>query len=260
VRALGSRSIFLDCAIYPPTIYGYLRTGFRLVRTPRVGERTKARFLAARTYTVDEALQLAGYAVSDLDGMDADDRRMLLSALLVKIYFKSNGLSEAQALAKAKQWPAESDSRRAAVRTTYLDIVRRNANDWRGTFLSNATRALQGILAADPTDADNAVVNSDRSYEYYFNSSLTMRYDADATPFTATESTGRSPGGLPAPITMQALRKCRGSMRDQVEPDNAHSSTGIRAELSSVGDYARMCGMRVYAEVASHGFWVAVGL
>ena len=264
VQALGGRSVFLDSAVYPATIYGYLKTGFRLVATPNVGRRTKQAFLAARTYTVDQALALVGYdpARDFGDDFTLDDRMMLLAALLVKCYFRSNGLSDAQALAKVRQWPPASDARRAAVRQGYLDVVSRNNNDWRGQFLNDAQRALQssGILAADPTDADDATINSPRSYEYYFNSTITMRLDGAPTPFTASESTGQNPGGLPAPITLASLRQCGGSMRDQVEPDNADSTTGVRSELSTLSQYAAMRGTHVYAEQVDNGFWAAVGL
>jgi histone H3 len=256
VRALGSKNIFLDCAISPNTLYAYLRTGFNIVATPPVGQRTRARFLAARTYSVDEALQAAGYGAGDLTDFDVDERRMLLAGLITKVYFRSE-LSDAQALAKAREWP---DQRRADTRRQYLDIVSRNANEWKGAFLAAAARGLRGILAVDPTDAQDGIVNSRDHYEYYFNSSLTMRYDADATAFTAAESTVQNAGRLPAPITLDSLRVCGGSMRSRVEPDTERSSTGIREELAAAGEYARRRGTKVYAEEVSGGFWVAVGL
>ena len=264
VQALGSRNIFLDSAIYPATIYGYLKTGFNLVATPNVGGRTKAAFMAARTYTVDQTLSLVGYnpATDFAADFSEDDKRMLLSALIVKAYFRSNGKSDAQATAKAREWPTSTNAQRTAVRQAYLDIVARNNADWRGQFLNDAIRALQasGILAADPTSTDDSVIHSDRNYEFYFNSTLTMRYDGAPTPFTASESTAQNPGGLPAPITLASLRTCTGSMRDQVEPDSADSETGVRAELRTIGRFARMRGSRVYAEQVDNGFWVAVGL
>jgi hypothetical protein len=64
---------------------------------------------------------------------------MLLSALITKAHFKLNGQSEAQALAKVRQWP--QDPRRAAARTAYLDIVSRNNGSWRGQFLGDDQRA-----------------------------------------------------------------------------------------------------------------------
>ena len=121
-----------------------------------------------------------------------------------------------------------------------------------------------GLLAADPTDADEATINSPRSseetHEYYFNSTITMRFDGPPTPFTAPESTGTNAGGLPAPITMAALRDCQGSMQKEVEPDNADSETGVRTELQTLQAYATMRGTCVYAERGDHGFYVAVGL
>jgi histone H4 len=264
VQALGSRNIFLDSAIYPATIYGYLKTSFKLVATPNVGGRTRAAFLAARTYTIDQALALVGYnpATDFDDDFTEDDKKMLLSALIVKAYFRSNGKSEAQATAKAREWPTSTNAQRTAVRQSYLDIVTRNNTNWRGQFLNDASRALQanGILAAEPGDDDDAVINSDRNYEYYFNASLTMRYDSAPTPFTASESTGTNPGGLPAPITLASLRNCTGSMRGEVEPDNTDSETGVRTELRTIGQFANMRGSRVYTEQVDNGFWVAVGL
>ena len=262
VQALGSQNVFLDSAVYPATLYGYLKSGFKLVSTPNVGQRTKASFLGARTFTVDQALALVGYNPdTDFDDdFSEDDRKMLLSALITKAYFKSNGQSEAQALAKVRQWP--QDPRRAAARTAYLDIVSRNNGSWRGQFLHDAQRALQsnGVLAADPTDADEDTINSQDSYEYYFNATITMRYDSAATPFTASESTGTNAGGLPAPITLASLRDCQGSMREEVEADNADSETGVRTELRTIGQYAARRGTRVYTEQVHNGFWVAVGL
>jgi histone H4 len=264
VQALGSRNIFLDSAIYPATIYGYLKTGFKLVATPNVGARTKAAFVAARTYTVDQALALVGYnpATDFDDDFSNDDKKMLLSALIVKAYFRSNGKSDAQATAKAREWPTSSNAHRTAVRQSYLDIVTRNNANWRGQFLNDATRALQanGILAAEPGDDDDVVINSNANYEYYFNASLTMRYDSAPTPFTASESTATNPGGLPAPITLTSLRNCTGSMRGEVEPDNTDSETGVRTELRTIGQFANMRGSRVYTEQVDNGFWVAVGL
>ena len=264
VQALGSRSIFLDSAIFPATIYGYLKTGFELVTTPNVGARTKAAFVAARTYTVDQALALVGYnPTTDFDDdFSEDDKKMLLSALIVKAYFRSNGNSDAQATAKAREWPSSSNAQRTAVRKSYLDIVTRNNANWRGQFLNDAIRALQanGILAAEPGDDDEAVITSVRNYEYYFNSTLTMRYDSAPTPFTASESTGTNPGGLPAPITLASLRDCTGSMRGEVEPDKVDSETGVRTELRTIGQFANMRGSRVYTEQVGNGFWVAVGL
>ena len=124
------------------------------------------------------------------------------------------------------------------------------------------TRALQssGILAADPTDADQATIDSPQNYEYYFNATITMRYDSAETPFTAPTSTGANRGGLPAPIDLESLRTCGGSMAEEVEPDNEHSITGVRVELRTVGEYARMRGTSVYAHRRDDGFWVAVGL
>lgn len=264
VQALGSRNIFLDSAVYPATLYGYLKSGFRLVATPNVGRRTAATFLSARTYTVDQALALVGYnPQTDFDAdFTLDDRRMLLAGLITKAYFRGNGLSEKEALAKVKQWPQTSDEQRAAVRRAYLDIVARNNSAWQGAFLSGVQRALQssGLLAADPTDADGATINSPRSYEFYFNSTITMRFDGPPTAFTAPESTGTNAGGLPAPITMAALRDCQGSMQKEVEPDNVDSETGVRTELRTLQAYAAMRGTRVYAVRGDHGFWVAVGL
>ena len=262
VQALGSQNVFLDSAVYPATLYGYLKSGFKLVSTPNVGQRTKASFLGARTFTVDQALALVGYNPdTDFDDdFSEDDRKMLLSALITKAYFKSNGQSEAQALAKVRQWP--QDPRRAAARTAYLDIVSRNNGSWRGQFLHDAQRALQsnGVLAADPTDADDDTINNQDSYEYYFNATITMRYDSAATPFTASESTGTNAGGLPAPITLASLNDCQGSMREEVEADNADSETGVRTELRTIGQYAARRGTRVYTEQVHNGFWVAVGL
>ena len=264
VQALGSRNIFLDSAIYPATIYGYLKTSFQLVATPNVGGRTKAAFMAARTYTVDQALALVGYnpATDFDDDFTEDDKKMLLSALIVTAYFRSNGKSEAQATTKAREWPTSSNAQRTAVRQSYLDIVTRNNANWRGQFLNDAIRALQanGILAAEPGDDDDAVINSDRNYEFYFNSTLTMRYDSAPTPFTASESTGTNPGGLPAPITLASLRNCTGSMRGEVEPDNTDSETGVRTELRTIGQFANMRGSRVYTEQVDNGFWVGVGM
>ena len=262
VQALGSQNVFLDSAVYPATLYGYLKSGFKLVSTPNVGQRTKASFLGARTFTVDQALALVGYNPdTDFDDdFSEDDKKMLLSALITKAYFKSNGQSEAQALAKVRQWP--QDPRRAAARTAYLDIVSRNNGSWRGQFLHDAQRALQsnGVLAADPTDADEDTINNQDSYEYYFNATITMRYDSAATPFTASESTGTNAGGLPAPITLASLNDCQGSMREEVEADNADSETGVRTELRTIGQYAARRGTRVYTEQVHNGFWVAVGL
>ena len=262
VQALGSRNIFLDSAVYPATLYGYFKSGFKLVSTPNVGQRTKAAFVGARTFTVDQTLALVGYNPdTDFDdNFSEDDKKMLLSALITKAYFKSNGLTDAQALAKARQWP--QDPQRAAARATYLDIVSRNNSTWKGNFLSGVQRALQsnGVLAADPTDADGDTINSPDSYEYYFNATITMRYDSAATPFTASESTGMNAGGLPSPITLASLRDCQGSMREEVEAEKEESETGVRTELRTIGQYAARRGTRVFTEQVHNGFWVAVGL
>ena len=73
---------------------------------------------------------------------------MLLSALIVKAYFRSNGKSEAQATTKAREWPTSSNAQRTAVRQSYLDIVTRNNANWRGQFLNDALRALQADVAS----------------------------------------------------------------------------------------------------------------
>ena len=133
---------------------------------------------------------------------------MLLSALITKAHFKLNGQSEAQALAKVRQWP--QDPRRAAARTAYLDIVSRNNGSWRGQFLGDAQRALQsnGILAADPTDADEDTISNQDTYEYYFNATITMRYDSAVTPFTASESTRRGHHQRHGRMALQAQASC----------------------------------------------------
>ena len=262
LTALGSERIFLDAAVSAPTIYSYLKTGLRLVGTPPIGERTTPRWLSARTFTADEALRALGDSDADLVSFDADDRRLLLSALLVKLYFRSNGLGEKECLAKMRRWPASTDARRRAVRDNYMDIVRGNNGGWTGTFLSTATRAVRerGLMAAEPTSAQDGIINNPRNYEFYFNSTLTMRYDADPTPFTAPQSTSQNAGGLPAPITLASLRQCGGVMEAEADAESEESETGVRQELRTVRSYAERHGTRVYAQQATGGFWVAVGL
>ena len=259
LSALGSKNIFLDSAIYPATIYGYLKTGFKIVATPKVLERTKANFLTAKTYTVDEVLSLLG--ATDFDaGFSEDNKKMLLTGLLVKAYFVMTEETEAQATARAKQWPTSSNEQRTTVRETYLDIVERKNAGWQGEFLENAIKALKktGIFAADWQKADEETVNSYEVYESFFESSLTMRYDdprADGN-VTATESTETNPGGLPAPITLESLKNCKGAM----EKETKNGKSGIRQELKYVRKYAELRQTKVYVGTETNGFWVAVGL
>ena len=230
-----------------------------------MGTRTKAAFMAATTYTVDRVLALVGYnpATDFEDDFTEDDKKMLLSALIVKAYFRSNGYTDAQATTKAREWPTSSNAQRTAVRRNFLDIVTRNNSNWRGNFLADAILALQanGILVAEPGDDDDAVINSDRNYEFYFHSTLTMRYNSTRTPFTASESTGMNPGGLPSPITLASLSNCTGSMRGEMEPDNLNSTTGPRDELRMIKTFASMRHSKVYTKLENEtGLWVAVGL
>ena len=87
-----------------------------------------------------------------------------------------------------------------------------------------------------------------------------MRYDADPTPFTAPQSTSQNAGGLPAPITLASLRQCGGVMEAEADAESEESETGVRQELRTVRSYAERHGTRVYAQQATDGFWVAVGL
>jgi hypothetical protein len=189
---------------------------------------------------------------------------MLLAAFITKAYFRANDVSEKDSLAKVRQWPQGSDARRTAMRQTYMGIVAKNNSAWQGNFLRDAQRALQnsGVLAAEASGAaEDAIVNSDRNFEYYFTSTLTLRYDANApTPFTAAESTGTNPGRLPAPITMPMLQHCKGSMAQFVESGKTLSDTGVREELANLPAYAAVKKTKVYAEQADRAFWVAVGL
>ena len=251
LRELGSQRIFLDAAMSPPTIYTYLRLGFRIVRTPAPGQRTRARWLRAPALSTEEALGVLGYTSADLpDGFDADDHKMLLAAFLTKIYLRAGGLGERGTLAKLRVWP------RAATRAKYLEILRGNNEAWTGAFLASATAA--GLLAAEPADA---IANDPNHYEFYFSSTLTLRYDAPhATEVTAPVSVTSSHNGLPAPLTLASLRDCGGAMRDEVDADAEESDSGIRQELRTVHEYARRRGTRVHAAQAPGGFYVAVGL
>ena len=261
LTALGSKRIFLDSAISPPTIYAYLRLGFKVVSTPRAGSRKRGDWLRAATFTTDGALRLLGYGDADLASFDADDRHLLLAALITKLYVRANGLlPERETLAKLHAWPQSSDARRRAVRDNYMQIVRGNNSSWKGAFLQSAiaTANEKGILAADPSAA---IATNPNQYEYFFSSTLSLRFDrSHAIPFTAPISTSQNAGGLPAPITLHSLRQCGGAMASEVDADTQESATGVRPELRTMPHYARRRGASVYAAQAAQGFWVAVGL
>jgi hypothetical protein len=220
--------------------------------------------VAAPTFTVDEALTTLGYTQDDLSSFDLNDRRLLLSALLVKIYFRSNGFSEKDTLAKVRAWPQSDEATRRGVRDNFLEIVRGNYSAWTGSYMASATQNARasGILAAEPTDAQNSIINDPSNYEYYFNSTFSFSFNDPngPTPFTAQQSTSENVGGLPAPITMASLHQCTGVMRDEVESNAEDSATGIRQELRTLRSYAERRGTRVYAQQTARGFWVAVGL
>jgi hypothetical protein len=141
-----------------------------------------------------------------------------------------------------------------------MKIVRGNNPAWTGQFLTNATRAAKrnGLLAAEPTEAQNGIINNDENSEFFFNSTFTLRYDADQTPFTTSESTTQNTGGLPAPITMQSLRQCTGAMESEADAENENSETGVRSELRSLNGYAEKRGTRIFTHQGTAGFWVAV--
>ena len=116
------------------------------------------------------------------------------------------------------------------------------------------------MLAAEPTPAQENLINDPNNYENWFNSTLTLRYDAQPTPFTAPVSTRQNSGGLPAPITMASLSNCKGAMASEADAEEEASVSGVRQELRTVGDYAQRRGTSVYASQTASGFWVAVGL
>ena len=78
---------------------------------------------------------MLGYGDADLASFDADDRHLLLAALITKLYVRANGLPERETLAKLHAWPQSSDARRRAVRDNYMQIVRGNNSSWKGAFL-----------------------------------------------------------------------------------------------------------------------------
>lgn len=279
---LGNKRIFLDSAIFPPTIYAYLKSGFRIVATPKIGQRTASNFLRATTYSSDEILNKSGLDKKLFDEYDAVKKNLFLVALLVRMYHmyyeKTDKPTEAYAFSKMKEWPETGDAELDKIRSMYLKMIgtgKTSTLKITGPKLKDTyERFLDlGVFAENPeTDEHEAILADEQNYEFYFSSALTMRFDGDkATQFNSVpdaqfvESRRTNEAGLPEPITQDLLRNCKGNMEDQAAADvktfsNLNDETGTRYELRMARKYAELQKTKIYAYKGEQSFWVAVEL
>ena len=61
-------------------------------------------------------------------------------------------------------------------------------------------------------------------------------------------------------LDVQVDTAARSGLPAAMWPSNIQQWTGVRQELRTVRSYAERHGTRVYAQQATGGFWVAVGL
>ena len=278
IRKLGSKRIFLDCAIDPPTLYAYLRAGFRVVETPSPGNRTATGFMTASHHSTEDTLIKLGYSALDLSSLDDNthDKKQLLAALLTYVYLLKDRIKHRDAINRLNEtWEGEK-------KLNYKKLIDANAGtvtkaggvkfgtwgSWGNSpFLKSvAEKATRlGILAADPPDG----FEYGNKYENFFSSTLTLRYDADQpTPISAVVSNGLNPGGIPKPVLLKDLASCAGEIQSQMEISKeafaeGEQEPGPRSELRTVQDFAaaQQPKTSVYAERGSSGaFYVAVGM
>ena len=228
LTALGSKRIFLDSAISPPTTYVYLRLGFKVVSTPRAGsngETGYARRLSQPTVRFD------------------------CSVTATLIWRASTPMI------------GTCSSLRSSPSCTYARTGfprgRRSPS-----YTPGLSRQMRAAVPCETTTCRLFVATTARGRApSFFSSTLSLRFDrSHATPFTAPISTSQNAGGLPAPLTLHSLRQCGGAMASEVDAVTQESATGVRTELRTMPHYARRRGTSVYAAQAAQGFWVAVGL
>ena len=258
----------------PPTIYAYLRAGFRVVETPPPGDRTTTNFVTASHNSTEETLRKLGYSTSDVKKYDEIQLNQLLAALLTYVYLLKGGIQHRAAINRLNNtWKEKTQS-------NYKKLIDDNAGtvtkggvtlgtwgSWdNDTFLESvAEKATElGILAADPPEG----FEYGDKYENFFNSTLTLRYDAEqSTTVSASVSNGLNPGGIPEPVLLKDLASCAGEIKSQMKISKeafrkGEQEPGPRSELRTAHEFATAQQTSVYAEREESGgaFYVAVGM